>query len=139
MIEEILTGSNYPHDYPNNQYPDPFAISLGNTISPTCQGGNFSSLVSENVNLNQNQSLNDGTYYGCNIEYISILIEQTNLYGAQINSAYNAGSSISSLYYENNNAQNDFKSQLAKEMQYVAQMISGGLQTKVFILNLRGV
>ena len=134
---------NYPHDYPNNQYPDPFAISLGNTISPTCQGimTNFSSLVSNPgnpVNLNQNQSLNDGTYYGCNIEYISILIEQTNLYGAQINSAYNAGSSISSLYYENNNSQNDFKSQLAKEMQYVAQMISGGLQTKVFILNLRG-
>ena len=134
---------NYPNDYPNNQYPDPFAISMGNTISPTCQGimTNFSSLVSNpanTVNLNQNQSFNDGTYYGCNIEYISVLIEQTNLYGAQINAAYNAGSSLSSLYYENNDPQEDFKSQLAKEMQYVAQMISGGLQTKVFILNIRG-
>jgi len=134
---------NFPADYPNNQYPDPFAISMGNSISATCQGimSNFSSLVSNpsnTVNLNQNQSLNDGTYYGCNIEFVSILIEQTNLYGAQINSAYNAGSSLSSLYYQNNDPQQDFKSQLAKEMHYVAQMISGGLQTKVFILNING-
>ena len=134
---------NFPNDYPNNQYPDPFAITMGNSISSTCQGimSNFSSLVSNpanTVNLNQNQGLNDGTYYGCNIEYVSILIEQTNLYGAQINAAYSAGNSLSSLYYENNDPQQDFKSQLAKEMHYVAQMISGGLNTKVFVLNING-
>jgi uncharacterized protein (DUF1501 family) len=37
---------NFPDDYPNASYPDPFAISMGYEVSSTCQGlmANFSML-----------------------------------------------------------------------------------------------
>jgi hypothetical protein len=58
------------------------------------------------------------------------LIDQTNAYGDQINTAANAGSTLSTMY-DNNNP-------IAVQLRYVAQMISGGLQTKVYILNING-
>lgn len=133
----------YPEGYPNSIYSDPFAISLGGSLSATCQGnkGNFSVLVndpSKDYNLPEEEVINDGSLYGCNIDFVSTLIEQTNLYGQRINVAYDAGNSLSTKYYINNNPQNEFKSKLAEQMKYVAQMIAGGMETKVYILNLNG-
>jgi uncharacterized protein (DUF1501 family) len=133
----------YPEGYPNSAFSDPFAISFGGSLSTTCQGnqGNLSVLVndpSKDYNLPEEEVINDGTLYGCNIDYVSTLIEQTNLYGERINVAYDAGNSLSTKYYVNENPQNDFKSKLAEQMKYVAQMIAGGMETKVYILNLNG-
>tara|TARA_B110000902_G_scaffold112678_1_gene132935 strand:+ start:95146 stop:96711 length:1566 start_codon:yes stop_codon:yes gene_type:complete len=135
--------SQYPANYPNDEYPDPFAISLGGSLSATCQGSvsNFSALVSNpsnSFNLNESAVINDGTMYGCNLDFVSTLIEQTNAYGARINEAYDLGSSLSNHYYLDNNPQNDYKSSLAKQLRYVAQMIAGGMQSKVYILNIGG-
>lgn len=126
---------NYPEDYPNSTYKDPFAISMGYQVSATCQGlmGNFSHAVNnpfDVYNLASSGSLNDGTYYGDHIEYLTTLINQANEYGTQINAAANAGNSLSTLYDPNN--------PLAMQLKYVAQMISGGLETKVYILNING-
>lgn len=133
----------YPEGYPNSGFSDPFAISLGGSLSTTCQGnqGNFSALVndpSKDYNLPEEEVINDGTLYGCNIDFVSTLIEQTNLYGQRVNVAYDAGNSLSTKYYIGENPQNDFKSKLAEQMKYVAQMIAGGMETKVYILNLNG-
>ncbi len=124
---------NYPTDYPNAQYPDPFAISMGYEVSSTCQGlmANFSHSVNnpfDVYNLNGSGVVNDGTYYGSHMEYIKTLIDQANAYGGQINMAANAGNTLSSMYDPNN--------PLAVQLQYVAQMISGGLQSKVYVLNV---
>jgi hypothetical protein len=73
---------------------------------------------------------NDGTYYGGQIEYISTLINQTNEYGQQISGAASAGNSLSNLY--------DPLNPIAVQLKYIAQMISGGLQTKVYIINVGG-
>lgn len=126
---------NYPDDYPNNDYPDPFAISMGYSVSETCQGlmSNFSHAVSnpfDAYNLAQNQGVDDGTYYGSHMAYLNNLIVQSNKYGSRINTAANAGNTISTLYDPNN--------PVAVQLRYVAQMISGGLKTKVYILNLDG-
>ena len=133
----------YPEGYPNDILSDPFAVSLGGSLSTTCQGtqGNFSILVnnpSKDYNLPEEEVINDGSLYGCNIDFVSTLIEQTNLYGQRVNVAYDAGNSLSAKYYLNDNPQNDFKSKLAEQMKYVAQMIAGGMETKVYILNLNG-
>ena len=133
----------YPVNYPNENYKDPFAISLGSLVSSTCQGtyANFSALVSNpnySFNLDENSATNDGTMFGCNTEFVSTMISQTNQYGARINSSYDKGNSLSNHYYIDNNPQNEYKSQLAQQMRYVAQMISGGMKTKVYILNLNG-
>lgn len=126
---------NFPDAYPNVDYPDPFAISMGSEVSSTCQGlmGNFSHAVSDpfnSSNLLLTSVTNDGTYYGGQIEYISTLINQTNEYGQQISSAAAAGNSLSNMY--------DPLNPLAVQLKYIAQMISGGLKTKVYILNVNG-
>ena len=126
---------NYPEDYPNSDYPDPFAISMGYEVSATCQGlmANFSHTVTDpfqDVNLPNSAGVNDGTYYGSHMEYLSLIIAQTNAYGGQIYDAANAGNSLSTMY--------DLTNPLAKQLKQVAQMISGGLKTKVYILNVNG-
>lgn len=125
----------YPDGYPNTDNPDPFAISMGYEVSATCQGvmANFSHAVNDPFdvyNLSSSGALNDGTYYGDHMEYLTTLINQANAYGGQINTAANAGNSLSTMYDPNN--------PLATQLKYVAQMISGGLQTKVYILNING-
>ncbi len=126
---------NYPTDYPNVTYPDPFAISMGYEVSSTCQGlmANFSQALEDPfsvVNLLSSNVTNDGTYYGSHMEYLATLIDQTNAYGGQINTAAIAGNTLSTLYDTNN--------PLAMHLKSVAQMISGGLKTKVYILNVNG-
>ncbi len=126
---------NFPSAYPNTTYPDPFAISMGYSVSATCQGlmGNFSHAVEDpfaTFSLQTSASLNDGSYYGSHMEYIATMIGQANAYGGQVNQAANAGSTLSTMYDPTNN--------LAKQLRYVAQMISGGLDTKVYILNING-
>ncbi len=126
---------NYPNDYPNAANPDPFAISMGYEVSATCQGlmSNFSNAINDpfaTVNLLNTGVTNDGSYFGSHMEYLSILIDQTNQYGATINAAANSGASLSTLYDVNN--------PLAVQLKNVAKMISGGLKTKVYILNING-
>lgn len=126
---------NFPVDYPNSSYPDPFAISMGYDVSLTCQGlmANFSQAINDpsaTVNLPVNAVVNDGTYYGSHMEYISNMIDQTNAYGAEINAAYNQGNNLSTMY----NTSND----LALQLRQVAKLISGGLQAKVYIVNQEG-
>jgi uncharacterized protein (DUF1501 family) len=127
--------ANFPDDYPNTDYPDPFAISMGYEVSATCQGliGNFSHTVADPfqaVNVGNGSAVNDGTYYGSHMEYLSTIIAQTNAYGQSVNDAANNGSTQSTLYDDNN--------PLAVHLRYVAQMISGGLKTKVYIVNING-
>jgi len=127
--------ANFPEDYPNIDFPDPFAISLGSELSTTCQGlmGNFSHAVSDPfnaANLLETSVENDGTYYGSQIEYIATMLNQTNEYGNQISVASNSGNSLSTLYDPTNS--------IAVQLKYIAQMISGGLKTKVYILNING-
>jgi uncharacterized protein (DUF1501 family) len=129
------TYPNFPADYPNASFPDPFAISMGSEVSTTCQGlmGNFSHAVNDPFNTSNlllTNVTNDGTYYGSHIEYISTLINQTNEYGTAISASANAGNSLSNLY--------DPLNPLAVQLKYIAQMISGGLQTKVYIVNVGG-
>lgn len=126
---------NYPSGYPNATYPDPFAISMGSEVTATCQGiaANFSHAVSNPnnaVNLYQGGFVNDGSYYGEHVEFVGTIIEQTNSFGQVIHAAAQAGSSLSAMYDPTNN--------LATQLKYVAQMISGGLKTKVYVLSLGG-
>jgi uncharacterized protein (DUF1501 family) len=126
---------SYPTGYPNGTYPDPFAISMGSEVTATCQGiaANFSHAVSNPnnaVNLYQGGFVNDGSYYGEHVEFVGTIIEQTNSFGQVIHAAAQAGSSLSAMYDPTNN--------LATQLKYVAQMISGGLKTKVYVLSLGG-
>jgi len=126
---------NFPDNYPNPGMTDPIAISMGYHVSATCQGlmGNFSHSVSnplDNFNLATTNIVDDGTYYGNQVKYLATIIEQSNKYGTQINVAATNGNTLSTKYDPDN--------RLAMQLQNVARMISGGLKTKVYILNVNG-
>lgn len=126
---------NFPDAYPDTQNPDPFAISMGYEVSATCQGlmANFSVAINnpfDSYNLVETGQVNDGTYYGSHMEYLSTLIIQANAYGAQVNAAANAGNTLSTMYDPNDD--------VSKNLKYIAQMISGGLKTKIYIVNVNG-
>lgn len=125
----------FPTDFPNEGYPHPFAISMGNTVSSTCQGtsSNFSHTVDDPTQVfdfNQGDFIDDGSCHSDHLEFINNLINQTNQYGAEINIAANAGNTLSSLY--------DSENELAMHLQNVARLISGGLETSLYIVNLNG-
>lgn len=147
MNPEITTGwlgrhftvdhPDYPTGYPNLDFPDPFAISMGYEVSATCQGliSNFSHTVVDPFTastLPNSSVTNDGSYYGNHMEFLAGVINQTNQYGTQISNAANAGNTMSSLYPASGG------NPLADQLRQVAQMISGGLQTKIYILNVNG-
>ncbi len=126
---------NFPDAYPDTQNPDPFAISMGYEVSATCQGlmANFSVAINnpfDSYNLVETGQVNDGTYYGSHMEYLATLITQANAYGAQVNAAANAGNTLSTMYDPNDD--------VSKNLKYIAQMISGGLKTKIYIVNVNG-
>lgn len=126
---------NFPEGYPNETSKDPFAISMGYEVSATCQGllGNFSHTVNnpmDAVNVSISSSANDGTYYGGHMEFLSTMIAQTNKYGNRVLEAAKKGKNLSTKY--------DSKNNLATQLKYVAQMISGGLQTNIYVVNISG-
>ncbi|MFK7755889.1 MAG: DUF1501 domain-containing protein [Flavobacteriales bacterium] len=126
----------YPEGYPTADCPDPFAITVGSLVSETCQGitGNYSLAVN---NLQDNDGLLEGTSgnwpttecYGAELAFLETSIEQTNAYAEVIQTAAASG---------NNQATYDEENELAQQLKIAARLISGGLQTKVYVVTLGG-
>ncbi|MEM9528316.1 MAG: DUF1501 domain-containing protein, partial [Bacteroidota bacterium] len=125
----------YPEGYPNDQQPDPPAISLGNVSHPTCEGQNLNYSYSVS-NPNQVTVLAPGgntplpdDYYGEELDYLRTTIDQSNVYGNVIQDASNEGTNA--VEYPSSN-------RLANDLRHVARLISGGLKTKVYTVYLGG-
>lgn len=125
---------DYPDGYPNGEYPHPFAITMGNLVSQTCQGtaANFSMTLEDPFTLGQLPEGQVGplpdTPYGRELEYLRTAIAQTNAYADTIVEVANAG----------NNLADYPQSRLAEQLRHVARLISGGLETKVYVVSLGG-
>lgn len=126
--------TNYPTGFPNTNHPDPFALTIGNTVSKTCQGlaGNFSLAIQDPFNLNPLATSLGGPlptgYYGDLVDHLRTTTTLTNDYGAVIQAAANLGANTG-IYPSTN---------LADQLKTVANLISGGLQTKVYVVTQGG-
>ncbi|MFK8162302.1 MAG: DUF1501 domain-containing protein [Lewinella sp.] len=121
---------NYPQGYPTIDQPDPPAITMDSVANSTCQGmvANLSHTVEDPSDLTYlapggNTPLPEDNY-GEQLGFLRLAIEQTNTYGTRIQNAVNNGSTQSR--YPN--------SRLGRQLQNVVKMISGGLQTKVYVV-----
>ena len=128
--------TDYPNGYPNMEFPDPFAMTVGSLVSETCQGtaSNYSLAIQDPFRLSP-LAEGEGTetpdnYYGDELSFIRTSIRQTNAYTTTISSAAEKGATLSDKYPDN--------SRLAQQLKTVAHMIAGGLQTKVYVVNLGG-
>ncbi|MTB52754.1 DUF1501 domain-containing protein [Lewinella sp. W8] len=125
----------FPGDYPSVEEPSPFAIVMGNSVSETCQGtsGNFSIAIADIDNVGQLPSFDGGadlnTPYGRELDWLRITIAQSNEYATGISEAAEMGNTM--VPYPENN-------EVAAKLQSVARLISGGLRTKVYIVELGG-
>lgn len=131
-----LDHSAFPEGYPNEENPDPFALTIGSIISETCQGiyTNYSMTVVDpfepgNVNVGEQGDV-PNTCYGNELSYIREVARQTNAYSEVISSAAEAGNNLSEKY--------DAGESLARKLRTVARLISGGLKTKVYVVQLGG-
>ena len=124
----------YPGGYPNDDCPDPFALTLGKSVSGTCQGAdsNFSLAI---IDVEYLGGLTTGVEaplpddcYGAELGYVIDTFKKSNAYAERIVNAVDSGNSI--VEYPNNS--------IAQRLKTIAQMISGGLQTKVFVIRQGG-
>ena len=130
--------AEYPEDYPDSENPHPFAITLGNIVSETCQGtkANFSMALSNPDNpgtaLVSNSGEAPSNCYGAALNFVNNTISQTNAYAEVITNASNAGNNLSTKYANSDN------NKLAGKLKNVAKLISGGLKTKIYVVQLGG-
>lgn len=125
----------FPEGYPNEENGDPFAITIGNIVSETCQGAaaNFSMTLSDPFNLAPLAEGEPGelpdTPYGDELQFLRTSIAQTNAYADTVLSAAEGGNNVATYPDENG---------LAQQLKNVALLISGGLKTKVYVVSIGG-
>ncbi|MCH2225940.1 MAG: DUF1501 domain-containing protein, partial [Crocinitomicaceae bacterium] len=130
-----LEYPGFPSNYPNANNPDPFAITFSTTPSGTCEGhdGNFAHpIIDPNNTSNIAGGVTTGianSYNASHIEYLQLLGEQTNEYNSRINDSANAGSTLSTNYGTDD---------VSLAMQNVARLISGGLESKIYVVEVGG-
>ncbi|MBL0308657.1 MAG: DUF1501 domain-containing protein [Bacteroidetes bacterium] len=126
----------YPTGYPNTQYPDPLALQIGSVVSTAFQGPsvNMGIAIADPNNFYQ---LVNGTHdpapntpAGHELTFIRETSVQTNLYATSIKAAAGNQNNLSTLYPAARS------NSLADQLKIVAQLIGGGLQTKVYMVNL---
>lgn len=126
--------SGYPEGFPNSSSPDPFALVIGTNVSKTCQGAvsNYSLAITNPDNLNPLATGAGSTpppgYYADRLNYLRSAISQTNAYGAVIQGAAGMG----------NNLANYPNTSLANKLKIVANLISGGLKTNIYVVSQGG-
>jgi uncharacterized protein (DUF1501 family) len=127
---------NYPNGFPNEDMEDPLAIQIGSVISPVCQGlsVNMGFAISNPTNFYQLLEGDFGevpdSWAGNELEYIRTVAYQTNEYSLRVKDAAENARNLSTLYPEGN--------RLADQLKIVAQLIAGGLKTRVYVVSLGG-
>ena len=131
-LDNIYPG--FPDNYPNEDHPDPFAISMGYLVSDTCQGkaANFSLALTDPFGLRPLSESDpigmDETLYGKELSFLQSTIAQTNSYGIRITDAAESG----------NNMVDYPDTHLAEQLKNVALLISGGMKTRIYTVSLGG-
>lgn len=132
---------NYPAGYPNVDMPDPLAIRVGGSVGPGLHHMGVSMATAiyntdDPLNLSTN-IYNDPTSGQCSggkLAFVRQVQRQTDLYGDVIEAAAVAGCNQSTLYPTGNEP----GAQLAESLRIVAQLICGGLKTKIYWVSIDG-
>lgn len=125
----------YPMDYPNADCPDPFAVTLGNSVASNCEGADFNFSMAI-VDTNDIGGLTTGIEvplphdcYGSQLGHVIETYKKSNVYGVRIVEAAESGSSNESLYPDTIQGE---------QLKTVAKLISGGLQSKIYVIKIGG-
>lgn len=127
----------FPVGYPTQAVPDPVAIQISSVVSDALQGMTASTgtaITNPNGSYiapgGQGQPSN--TPAGVQIAYIQAVEAQTQQYATVVKAAYDAAQNKSSMYPKTG------QNYLADQFAIVARLIAGGLQTRVYVVNIGG-
>ncbi len=129
---------NFPVGYPNATMPDPLALEIGSTVSLALQGpaASLGMTITDPTNfynlINGIQDPAPNTNYGKELTYIRQISQQSQAYTSVITAAANNVTQQSANYPAAGT------NSLADQLKIVARLIAGGLQTKIYMVNLGG-
>ncbi|WP_459490567.1 DUF1501 domain-containing protein [Aquirufa sp. ROCK-SH2] len=125
---------NYPQAYPNNQFPHPLSIEIGWQSTLLFQGLNsFTSLIYNNPEqfyklMNPFKNTYPATLQGSKLAYLQLIGKQSQLYGQVVKDVFAKGKTA--FEFQNN--------ELGNQMKIVQKLISGGLNTRVYMVRMGG-
>jgi len=128
----------FPAGYPNSTMPDPIAIQIGPSVSLGLQGQNgsmgmvFSDPTSFSNIINDTVTPTPKTRAGAELKYIRSIGQQLQTFAIPVKAAAAKGKTLSSQWPTASD------NSLADQLRIVAQLISGGLKTKIYVVNLGG-
>ena len=127
----------FPSGYPTQSVPDPVAIQISSVVLNALQGLTTSTgtaITNPNGSFlapaEQGQPPN--TLAGAQVAYIRAVDLQTQKYSTVVKTAYNAAQNKSTKYPTTG------QNPLADQFAIVARLIAGGLQTRVYVVNIGG-
>lgn len=124
----------YPNSYPNTQYPDPLSVELGSPSLLLTGKKSFTSFVARNpedfreIITDFDNIYDTSSNRGTKLDYIQLVGKQSNLYGARIKETYDSG--VCNIAFN--------PSDLGSQFEKVTKLISGGLNTRVYLVELGG-
>jgi uncharacterized protein (DUF1501 family) len=127
----------YPTGYPSVGSPDPLGIQIGSIVSPGLDGPTTSMGLAI-TDPNSTYTLPGGsdtapsTPSGYELTFVRTVAQQAQSYTSTIKAAATKGSNKSTLYPTKG------QNSLADQLRIVAQLISGGLKTRIYVVNLGG-
>ncbi len=128
----------FPTGYPSAQNPDPLAISIGSVVSNCVQGPTVNMGMAIASTTSFYQLLSGGTdaapatQAGHELTFIRQVVSQTQVYTTTIQAAAAKAKNLSPLYpTAGQNA-------LADQLKIVAQLVAGGLSTRIYVCQLGG-
>jgi uncharacterized protein (DUF1501 family) len=163
-FQQEIAPKKYPEEFPNAEMPDPLAIEMGSDVSLIFhQEGNiptsisiddpesFASLVDGLEGFKDElvdprgippQFLEDSPYHN-ELEWILSLEDKSKDYAKRLAELYASGNAVigNENYpetYPFNAPKGSLKNPLTRQLQIVAKLLSGGCQTKVFLVKIGG-
>lgn len=127
--------SEFPEAYPSEDYPHPLALEMGWNSSLQFTGNrSFTSIVSSNPEnfyeiINEFDNQYPSTNVGEKLKYLQLMGKQSNEYGKVLRDSYNAGN-LSGIEFPRSN--------LADQFKIIAKLISGGLNTRIYKVEIGG-
>jgi uncharacterized protein (DUF1501 family) len=128
----------YPTGYPNAQMPDPIGIQIGSAVSLGYEGPNtnmgmaFSNPTAFYNIINDTTPPTPNTRAGHELAYVRTIGDQLQKFAIPVKNAAGKGVTKSTMWPTAN------ANTLADQLRIVAQLIAGGLKTKLYVVNLGG-
>ncbi|RXK47194.1 DUF1501 domain-containing protein [Aquirufa rosea] len=124
---------NFPDAYPTELFPHPLAVEIGWNSSLLFTGNrSFTSVVSSNPSdfyeiINEFDNTYPSTPQGEKLKYLQLMAKQANAYGKVLKETFGKGKDFTFPRYG-----------LADQLKIVSKLISGGLNTRIYKVDIGG-